>query len=101
MLSFSENEMAEENLETVTEKVIQNEPLFTFTEDPLNMHWPVSNETTLVSEVPVIFDKKNKIIAPGQGKKPLSVLNDDIYDELLFPYLIPKAILDTMFLEIY
>ena len=101
MLSFSENEMAEENLETVTEKVIQNEPLFTFTEDPLNMHWPVSNETTLVSEVPVIFDKENKIIAPGQGKKLLSVLNDDIYEELLFPYLIPKAILDTMFLEMY
>ena len=101
MLSFSKKEIAEENLETVPEKVIQNESPFTFIEGPLNVQRPASNETNLVSEVPFIFYKENSIIAPGKGKIPSSVLNNDIYEELSFPFLFPKVNLVTMFLEMY
>ena len=80
-------EPVEGNLEPVAKKVTQNEPLFTLTEDCLIMHGTVSNETTLVSEVAIIIDKEDIIIAPGQEKTPLSVLNDDMCEELAFPYL--------------
>ena len=68
ILIFSETE-----LENVLEKFTQNEPPFTLTEDSLNMHITASNETTLVSQVPVIIDKKSVIIAPGQEKNTISV----------------------------
>ena len=68
ILIFSETE-----LENVLEKFTQNEPPFTLTEDSLNMHITASNETTLVSQVPIIIDKKRVIIAPGQEKNTISV----------------------------
>ena len=73
ILIFSETETVEKNLETVHEKFTQNEPPFTLTEDSLNMHITASNETTLVSQVPIIIDKKRVIIAPGQEKNTVSV----------------------------
>ena len=45
MLSFSEMEAVEENLEFVPEKVIQNELQFTLTEDSLNMRRSATNKT--------------------------------------------------------
>ena len=45
-------------------------------EDALNMHRTALNETTLVSEIPNIINKENVLIAPGQGKKTVSILND-------------------------
>lgn len=48
------------------------------------MQRTASNEPTLVSEL-VIIDKENVIITPGQKTPPLSVLNDDICEELAFP----------------
>ena len=40
----------------------------TSVEGHLIMHRTASNETTLVSEIPNIINKKNVIIAPGQRK---------------------------------
>lgn len=76
-LIFSETEPVEENLERVHEKFIQNEPLFTLTEDSLNMHITASNEITLVSQVPIIIKHQGK-------KKTPSVLNDGMCEELAF-----------------
>ena len=46
-----------------------------------------SYETTLVPEIPTITEDDNVIIATGQGKTPVLVLNDDHCEELTFPYL--------------
>ena len=75
----------------------RSETEFASVEDPLNMHRTASNETTLVSEILNIINKKNVIIAPGQGKKPLSILSDEFFEEQVFPYLPPQCI---MLLEI-
>ena len=50
-----------------------------------------SNEAALVSEIPSIINDKNVIIAPGQEKKPVSILNDEFCEEQAFPYLLPKG----------
>ena len=50
-----------------------------------------SNETVLVSEVPNIVQNENLIVAPGQGKSPISVFNDSHCEELAFPYLLPRG----------
>ena len=47
-------ESVEKNLETVPEKVTQNELQFTLTEDPLNMHRSATNKAALVSKVSII-----------------------------------------------
>ena len=39
------------------------------------MHRAGSNETTLVSEIPDIINDENVIIAAGEGKKTVSILN--------------------------
>lgn len=91
MLSFSEMETIKENLKTLSKKVTQNELKFSLIEDLLHMYRSGTNETVLVSEVPIIIDKENVIKAPGQGKSPLTVLNDDRREELLFPCLFPKG----------
>ena len=41
------------------------------------MHRTASNEVALVLEIPYIINGKNVIIAPGQGKKPVSILSDE------------------------
>ena len=56
---------------------------------PLNMHRTASNETTLVSDIPNIVNNENIILAPGQEKTPVSVLNDEFCGEQTFPYLLP------------
>ena len=55
------------------------------------MHRTVLNETALVSEVPYIINDENVIIAPGQGKKPVAILNDEFFEEQAFPFLLPKG----------
>ena len=70
-------DVEEENLETAPGKIIQNEPLFTLIEHPLNMHRAALTETALVSEMPIINNKVNVTIAPEQGKTPVSMLHED------------------------
>ena len=55
------------------------------------MHRTGSNETALVSEIPSIIKDEKVIIAPVQGKKPVSILNDEFCEEQAFPYLLPKG----------
>ena len=47
-----------------------------------------ANETILTSEIPNIINEENLIIAPGQGKRPVSILGDEFCEEQTFPYFI-------------
>ena len=55
------------------------------------MHRTASNETTLISEIPNIINEENITIAPGQRKKPVSILSDEFCEEQAFPYLLPTG----------
>ena len=55
------------------------------------MHRTGSNETALASETSSINNNKNVIIAPGQPKKPVSVLSAEFCEEQAFHYLLPKG----------
>ena len=79
--------------EEMTENINYNrsETEFTSVEDPLNMYRTASNETTLVSEIPNIINDENVIIAPAQGKTPVSILKDEFCEEQAFPHLLPKG----------
>ena len=65
--------------------------VFESVDDPLNAHRAAGYETTLVSEIPTIIEDNNVIMAPGQGKTPVSVLNDDHCEKLAFPYFFPTG----------
>ena len=56
-------------------------------DDPLNSHKAAGSETTLVPEISRITLNDNVIMAPGQGKTLVLILNDDHCEELAFPYL--------------
>ena len=66
--------------------IVENES-FESVDDPLNAHRAGGYETTLVPEIRRITEDDNVIMAPDQGKTPVSVLNDDHCEELAFPYL--------------
>ena len=69
----------------------RSEPEFALVEDLLHMHRTASNKTTLVSMIPNIILEENFIIAPGQRKKPVSILCDGFCEEQVFPYLLPNG----------
>ena len=50
-----------------------------------------SYQKRLVSEIAIINNKGTVIIAPGQGKTPISLLHDSTCEKLAFPYLFPKG----------
>lgn len=56
---------------------ITSETRFAIVEDPLKICRTASNETTLVSEIPITIKEEHVIIAPGQGKTPVLVLRDE------------------------
>ena len=60
----------------------------------LSMHRTGSNETALASKILSIINDENVIIAPAQGKKSVSILNDKFCEEQVFPYLLPKGKFD-------
>ena len=49
-----------------------------------------STETMLISTIPYSIEEENVIIAPGENKKPLSMLMDQYCEEFAFPYLLPR-----------
>ena len=55
------------------------------------MHGIALHEAALDSEMPIISDKENVIVAPGQGDTPVSLLHDDTCKELALPCLFPKG----------
>ena len=73
------------------ENVNESESEYASVEDRLNIHRTASKETTLVSAIPNIVSNQNNIIAPGQGKTPVSVLSDEFCEEQAFPYLLPTG----------
>ena len=61
-------------------------------EDPLNSFRTHANETLLVSEIPnMVIDDENTILAPGEGKIPYSLINDEKCEELAHPHLFPTG----------
>ena len=49
-------------------------------------------ETTFVSEIPSACEMEEGIVvAPGEGKKPVSILNDKFCEVLGHPYLLPTG----------
>ena len=75
-------------------KIISDETEYGSAEDPLSMHRDGSNEIAPVSEIPYIINDKNVIIAPGQRKIPISILNDEYFEEhaCKFGYEAPRDI---------
>ena len=69
-----------------SQKIISSETGYGSTEDPLSTHGTGSHEAVLVSEITSIINDENIIIALEQGKKPVSILNDEFFDEQAFPY---------------
>ena len=60
-------------------------------ENPLDKMRIGSSETVLVSNIPHVLDEETVTIAPGEGKKPLSILMDKQCEELAFPHLFPQG----------
>ena len=56
-------------------------------DDPLSEFRTPSMETTFVSEIPSACEMEEGIVvAPGEGKKPVSILHDKFYKELGHPH---------------
>ena len=91
MINFSGIGKHQDVTESIHTKVISNETEYGSVEDPLSMHRTGSNETALVLEIPSIINDEYVIIAPGQGKKTASTLDDEFCEEQAFPYHLPKG----------
>ena len=77
--------------ETEADRLIVENESSESADDPLNVHKAVGYETTLVLEIPRIIEDDNVIMAPDQGKTPVSVLNDAHCEQLAYPYLFPRG----------
>ena len=91
MINFSVIDKHQDVTESIHTKIISNETEYGSVEDPLSMHRTGSNETVLVLEIPSIINDKYVIIAPGEGKKTASTLDDEFCEEQAFPYHLPKG----------
>ena len=61
-------------------------------DDPLSEFRTLSVETTFVSKIPSASEMEEGIVvAPGEGKKPVSILNDKFCAELSHPHLFTTA----------
>ena len=61
-------------------------------EDPLAKFRTSLSETTLTTEIPGCDSSNEYIsIAPGEGKRPVSILNDEYCEELAHPHLFPTG----------
>ena len=55
------------------------------------MHRTESNEAARFSDISSTINDENVITAPGQQKKPVSILSQGFREEQEFPYLLPKG----------
>lgn len=62
-------------------------------ENTLDKYRLSADETTLMSNMPTPDDIDNKILnlAPGEGRNPISILNDKYCEELAHPHLFPTG----------
>ena len=78
------DERIEVDVELWTHEEIYKDPLFKFRSP--------SVETTIISEVPSNCELEQEIIiAPGEGKQPVSVLNEKFCEENAHPHLFPSG----------
>ena len=59
--------------------------------NPLDDHRIGAGETVLISQIPHQQENENLVIAPGEGKTPVSMLMDNNCEELTFPHLLPTG----------
>ena len=63
-----------------------------FDDNPLTEFRTSSNETTVISEILTAAEvQKAFIVAPSEGKKPVSVLSDNFCEKLAHPHLFPTG----------
>ena len=61
-------------------------------ENPLDVHRTASNETIMMSKFPIDIDDKHTVsVAPGEGRRPLSIFEDENCEEMTFPHLHPTG----------
>ena len=59
-------------------------------ENPLAQFQTPSAETIVTTEIPILDElEEGIVIAPREGKKPLSILHDDYCEEMAHPHLFP------------
>ena len=75
------------------ENSLDNDDELETMEDPLDVFRFSANETVLMSCMPVPEDIDNEIltVVPGEGIKPISILNDKYCKELAHPHLFPTG----------
>ena len=84
--------------------VLDNETLAEEQDDPLNEYRSPTNETciqAILPDYPIIIEENSSTnvstgreiynVAPGENKHPVSLMNDDLCEELAFPALFPKG----------
>ena len=91
MINFSDIDKHQDVAESIHKKIISNETGYGSVEESLSIHRTGSNETAFVSEIPSIINDENVITAPGQRKKPVSILSDEFFREKAFRYLFLKG----------
>ena len=79
MINFSGTDKHQHVTESSHTKIVSNETERGSAEDPLSMQRTESNETAIVSGIPSITIDENVTIAPGQGKKTVSIFTDYIF----------------------
>ena len=61
-------------------------------EDPLSLYRSTVSETVMISETPnILIDDESAIVAPGEGKTPVSLTDDEYCEELAHPHLFPTG----------
>ena len=80
-----------ESICNAKENVNESETEYASVEDPLKIQRTVSNETTLVSDIPNIVNNENIIIAPCQRKTLVSDVSHEFCEEQAFHYLLPTG----------
>ena len=91
MINFSGTDEHQYIGECIHKKNISNKTEYGSVEDPFSKHRTGSNYKALVSEIPYIINDENVIIAPGQGKNPVSILSNKFCEEKAFLYLVRKG----------
>ena len=74
-------------------------------ENPLDMHRTASNsikwDNSCFWDSKYLINEKDTIIAPGQGKKPVSIFSYEFCKDQAFPYLLPRVNLAIKLLDIF
>ena len=88
LLSFNENPSSNSE-NTSIDSTIMGE--LEEEENPQDVYRTASNETIMSSKIPVQLSDNTISIAPGEGKVPLPIFQDEHCEEMAFPYLFPNG----------